>query len=119
MGAGLTRVSPTRLPKPSAELKTVLEERGVKMGDVVEQMMRVILPSGWGLYCNWDRGDIWRGYLLDDKGVQVAAITHIEHRPIGTGAIGPVVSRLRELYFDVVRGKNPKYRHWCTPVYAE
>jgi branched-chain amino acid aminotransferase len=49
--------------------------------------------------------------------VQVAAITQVEHRPIGTGSIGPVVSRLRELYFDVVKGKNPKYRHWCTPVY--
>jgi branched-chain amino acid aminotransferase len=50
-------------------------------------------------------------------GVQVAAITQVEHRPIGTGQLGPVVSRLRELYFDVVRGNVPKYRHWCTPVY--
>ena len=63
-------------------------------------------------------------YVCDEAfftgtGVQVAAITQIEHRPIGSGAIGPVVARLRELYFDVVRGKNPKYRHWCTPVYAQ
>ncbi len=55
--------------------------------------------------------------LLTGTGVQVAAITQVEHRPIGTGSIGPVVSRLRELYFDVVRGKNPAYRQWCTPVY--
>ena len=63
-------------------------------------------------------------YVCDEAfftgtGVQVAAITQIEHRPIGSGTIGPVVTRLRELYFDVVRGKNPKYRHWCTPVYAD
>lgn len=51
-------------------------------------------------------------------GVQVAAITQVEHRPIGTGQLGPVVARLRELYFDVVRGDTPKYRHWCTPVYG-
>lgn len=51
-------------------------------------------------------------------GVQVAAITQVEHRPIGTGTIGPVVSRLREVYFDVVKGRNPKYRHWCTPIYG-
>ncbi len=56
--------------------------------------------------------------FLTGTGVQVAAITQIEHRPIGSGTIGPVVARLRQLYFDVVRGKNPKYRHWCTPVYA-
>ena len=66
-----------------------------------------------------DRSEV---YICDEAfltgtGVQVAAITQVEHRPIGTGSIGPVVSRLRELYFDVVRGKNPKYRHWCTPVY--
>lgn len=67
-----------------------------------------------------DRSEV---YVCDEAflvgtGVQVAAVTQIEHRPVGTGSIGPVVSRLRELYFDVVRGKNPKYKHWCTPVYG-
>ncbi len=51
-------------------------------------------------------------------GVQVAAITQVEHRPIGTGQLGPVVARLRQIYFEVVRGDTPKYRHWCTPVYG-
>jgi branched-chain amino acid aminotransferase len=66
-----------------------------------------------------DRSEI---YICDEAflcgtGVQVAAITQVEHRPIGTGTIGPVVTHLRALYFDVVKGKNPKYRHWCAPVY--
>jgi branched-chain amino acid aminotransferase len=56
--------------------------------------------------------------FLTGTGVQVAAITWVEHRPVGTGTIGPVVTRLRELYFDVVRGKSLKYLHWCTPVYV-
>ena len=61
-------------------------------------------------------------YICDEAffvgtGVQVAAITQVEHRPIGEGVIGPIVSRLRELYFDVVRGNNDRYEHWCTPVY--
>lgn len=66
-----------------------------------------------------DRSEIYvsEEAFLCGTGVQVAAITQIEHRPVGTGSIGPVVSRLRELYFDVVRCKHPKYRHWCTPVY--
>jgi hypothetical protein len=33
--------------------------------------------------------------------------------------MGPVVSALRALYFDVVRGKSPEHRHWCHPVYAD
>jgi branched-chain amino acid aminotransferase len=66
-----------------------------------------------------DRSEIYicEEAFLCGTGVQVAAITRVEHRPVGTGTIGPVVSRLRDLYFAVVRGENPKYRYWCTPVY--
>jgi len=68
-----------------------------------------------------DRSEIYicEEAFLVGTGVQVAAITRVEHRPLGDGTIGPVVSRLRDLYFDVVRGKNPKYRHWLTPVYGD
>jgi branched-chain amino acid aminotransferase len=51
-------------------------------------------------------------------GVQMAAITHIDHRPVGEGKMGPLVGELRDLFFDVVRGRVPKYRHWCQPVYV-
>jgi branched-chain amino acid aminotransferase len=62
-------------------------------------------------------------YVADEAwfcgtGVQIAAITRIDHRPIGTGKMGPLVSELRDLYFEVVRGRAPKYRHWCQPVYV-
>ncbi len=66
-----------------------------------------------------DRSEIYicEEAFLTGTAVQVAAITQVEHRPIGTGTIGPVVSRLRELYFDAVKGRSPRYRKWCTPVY--
>ena len=68
-----------------------------------------------------DRSEL---YLADElwlsgTGVQIAAITRIDHRPVGGGTMGPLVSDLRELYFDVVRGRVPKYRHWTTPVYVK
>ncbi len=50
-------------------------------------------------------------------GVQVAAITSVDHRPVGTGEMGPVARDLRRLYFDVVKGKSPKYRQFCVPAY--
>lgn len=67
-----------------------------------------------------DRSEI---YLADEAflcgtGIQLAAITRVDHRPIGTGRIGPVASDLRRLYFEVVRGKRPEYRSWCAPVYS-
>lgn len=66
-----------------------------------------------------DRSEV---YIADEAffcgtGVQIAAICEVEHRSIGPGGMGPVVKQLRDLYFSVVRGEMPKYRHWCTPVY--
>jgi branched-chain amino acid aminotransferase len=67
-----------------------------------------------------DRSEI---YVADEAlfvgtGVQIVAITRVDHRPVGTGRIGPIASALRDLYFRVVRGQNPKYRHWCAGVYG-
>lgn len=61
-------------------------------------------------------------YLADEAffcgtGAQISAITRVDHRPIGTGRMGDATTRLRNLYFDVVRGRVSKYRDWCYPVY--
>ncbi|HEY8496757.1 MAG TPA: branched-chain amino acid transaminase [Limnochordales bacterium] len=61
-------------------------------------------------------------YVADEAffvgtGAQVSPIAEIDRRPVGDGKIGPITRKLQELYFDVVRGKVPKYKHWCTPVY--
>ena len=50
-------------------------------------------------------------------GVQIAPITRIDHRTLGSGQIGPIVNQLRQLYFNVVTGRAEKYRDWLTPVY--
>ena len=51
-------------------------------------------------------------------GVQVVAIAEVDHRKVGTGKMGPIVTQLRQLYFDLVRGKLPRYRQWNVPVYC-
>jgi branched-chain amino acid aminotransferase len=48
----------------------------------------------------------------------VTPITEIDHRKIGDGEAGTITRKLQRLYFDIIQGKNPKYRDWCTPVYA-
>ncbi len=66
-----------------------------------------------------DRSEL---YTVDEAffcgtGVQIEPIVEIDHRIIGDGKMGPITQKIYDLYFDIVRGKAAKYRHWCTPVY--
>lgn len=70
---------------------------------------------------NVDRTEV---YISDEAfmcgtGVQVAAITRVEHRTIGDGTMGEITQAIRNLYFNVVNGRVEKYRHWLTPVYVK
>lgn len=67
-----------------------------------------------------DRSEL---YLAEEAffcgtGIQIVAIASIDHRTVGTGKIGPIARRVRDLYFEIARGKNKKYAPWVTPVYA-
>src|SRR5918994_7706721 len=63
-----------------------------------------------------DKRDVGRTelYVADEvfltgTGFQIAPVTEIDDRPIGTGEMGPVSARLQELYFEADRGENPDY----------
>ena len=40
----------------------------------------------------------------------------VDHRPVGSGQIGPISRLVRDRYFDAVRGRLPEYSHWLTPI---
>jgi branched-chain amino acid aminotransferase len=66
-----------------------------------------------------DRSEL---YIADEiflcgTGAQISPVIDVDRRPIGDGQVGPVVGQLQKLYFDIVRGRNNKYRSWLTPVY--
>ncbi|MBN2086113.1 MAG: branched-chain amino acid transaminase [Anaerolineales bacterium] len=52
-------------------------------------------------------------------GVQIAAIAHVDKRPIADGKMGPFVGKLRDLYFRIVRGMEPKFHAWNVPIYPK
>lgn len=56
--------------------------------------------------------------FLTGTAAHITPVLEVDHRPVGQGEIGPATKRLQSLYFDVVRGKVPKYRSWCTPAYS-
>ncbi len=61
--------------------------------------------------------DRTEAYICDElfmtgTAAQVTAITKVDHRPVGSGEMGPIAAQLRELFFGIVRGENEKYAHW-------
>ena len=59
-----------------------------------------------------DRSEL---YVCDEvflcgTGVQVSPVIELDHRAVGTGAIGPVSRLVSERYFAAVRGNDPAYR---------
>ena len=65
-----------------------------------------------------DRSEL---YIADEAffcgtGMQIAPIASIDGRPVHDGQVGPITAQLREVFFDTVRGKNPKYAHFLTKV---
>lgn len=66
-----------------------------------------------------DRSEL---YVCDElfftgTAVEVGPITMVDHRPVGSGELGPVTLRLKELYELATRGHLPAYQHWLQPVY--
>jgi branched-chain-amino-acid transaminase len=47
---------------------------------------------------------------------EVTPIREIDGRQIGIGERGPITAEIQQRYFDIVQGKNPKYRNWLTYV---
>src|SRR6478752_61843 len=54
-----------------------------------------------------DRSELYAAEeaFLCGTGAQLSPIVEIDHRPVGTGEVGPITKRLAQLYFDTVRGK--------------
>jgi len=53
--------------------------------------------------------------FLTGTGVQVAPIASIDDRPVGSSAF-PVALDIQRRYFAAVRGTDPAYGHWLTPI---
>lgn len=62
-------------------------------------------------------------YIADEvfmtgTAAHLTPVVEVDRRPVGTGRPGPITTKLSELFYDCIRGKSEKYRHWCTPARA-
>jgi branched-chain amino acid aminotransferase len=63
-----------------------------------------------------DRSEL---YVADEAfftgtATNVAAISSVDHRNIGTGEMGPLTTKLQALFNQAALGRNPKYSEWYT-----
>jgi len=54
--------------------------------------------------------------FMTGTAAQVTAVTKVDHRPVGAGVMGPITTKFRTMYEDILRGKNNKYLHWNVAV---
>ncbi len=65
-----------------------------------------------------DRSEI---YVCDEMflcgtGVQISPVVELDNRPVGDGQIGPISRQMSATYFAAVRGRDPRFAHWLTPI---
>ena len=63
-------------------------------------------------------------YLCDEvfltgTAAHITPVGSLDRRPIGKGGVGPITTKLRDAYVEVIKGDNPDYIRWCTEVPLE
>ncbi len=54
--------------------------------------------------------------FMTGTAAQIVAATKVDYRPIGSGKMGPITTKLRALFDDVVHAGNLKYKQWSLEV---
>ncbi len=55
-------------------------------------------------------------FFMTGTAAEITAVTKIDSRPVGVGVMGPITTKIRGMYDDVIRARNPKYEHWNVEV---
>jgi len=60
-------------------------------------------------------------YIADEAfftgtAAEVTPIREVDGRIVGTGRPGKITKRLQSIFFEIVRGRNEKYKSWLTKV---
>ena len=61
-------------------------------------------------------------YIADEvficgTGAELQGVGSVDGYKIGDGGIGPLVTRMEQLFHDIVRGKDARYPEWRTGIY--
>ena len=67
-----------------------------------------------------DRSELYAAdeCFMTGTAAEITPVIEVDRRPIGSGTIGPLTRQLQGTFFDVVRGRDPRYMAWNTSVYV-
>ncbi|MEU3920217.1 branched-chain amino acid transaminase [Streptomyces sp. NPDC029004] len=54
--------------------------------------------------------------FLTGTAAEIVPVASVDERPVGAGGVGPVTKQLRDLFQEVVRGRNETYARWVERV---
>jgi branched-chain amino acid aminotransferase len=54
--------------------------------------------------------------FLTGTAAEIIPVASVDDRPTAAAGCGPITAHLRDAFHDVVRGRNPAYRHWLEYV---
>ena len=91
---------------------------GITAKSVVE-----IAKDEFGIECVERQIDRSELYIADEifmtgTAAHLTPVVEVDRREVGDGKVGPITRQLSQVFFDVIKGNNEKYKHWCTPARA-
>ena len=104
------------------ELVTPEAADDILVGVTRDSVIRVAQRGGIAVHeRRVDRSELFSAdeVFLCGTGVQVAPVTNIDGRQIGTGKPGRVTIELQERYLALVRGMSDEFPEWRSAVYAD
>ena len=103
----------------NGELFTPHGSSGILYGITRDSILTIAKDMGMRVE-EWElnRNDL---YLADElfftgSAAEVTPIREVDGRVVGNGSRGPMTEKLQKKFFDVVAGKDPKYKKWLDIV---
>ena len=92
---------------------------GILEGITRESILRIAMDKGIKV----EERHFSRDYLycadeafLCGTAAEITPVAEVDHRQIGKGGRGPLTAEIQGTFFRAVRGQEPRYAEWLTPV---
>jgi branched-chain amino acid aminotransferase len=65
-----------------------------------------------------DRGEVYGAdeVFLVGTGAEVTPVIEVDKRPVADGKVGPITTKIKDIYFKLVHGEYGKYEEFLTKV---